>query len=66
MLIPVLILDQLEELFSLQTEEARQILRRLQYSSKETEAMIRKALESNLAFETIEGFLNEIYRQRKA
>ena len=46
-------------------EEARQILKRLQYSSKEIEGMIKKALEANPQLETVEELLNEIYRQRK-
>ncbi len=46
-------------------EEARQILRRLQYGVKEIEEMIKKALEAKPQIESIEDLLNEIYRQRK-
>ncbi|HIE35913.1 MAG TPA: hypothetical protein EYP89_01590 [Candidatus Omnitrophica bacterium] len=47
-------------------EEARQILRRLQYTNKEIEDMLKKALKSKPEIETIEELLNEVYRQRKS
>lgn len=45
--------------------EAKDILKRLQYSSKEAESMIEKALEAKPQIERVEDLLNEIYRQRK-
>ena len=45
--------------------EAKDILKRLQYNSKEADAMIQKALEAKPQVERIEDLLNEIYRQRK-
>ena len=45
-------------------EEAKQILRRLQYSSKEIDAMVKKAIGSAPEIDNIESLLNEIYRQR--
>ncbi|MCF7907625.1 MAG: hypothetical protein K9L86_01960 [Candidatus Omnitrophica bacterium] len=46
-------------------EEAKQILRRLQYSNKEVEAMIKKAIEAKPSIDSSEELLNEIYRQKK-
>ncbi len=45
-------------------EEAKQILKRLQYNSREIERMIKKALTVNPDIDTVEVLLNEIYRQR--
>jgi len=46
-------------------EEAKQILRRLQYNPKEADAMVKKAIEAKSDIASIEDLLNEIYRQRK-
>src|SRR3989338_7994653 len=46
-------------------EEAKQILRRLQYNPREIEIMIEKAVAANSSIDTSEELLNEIYRQRK-
>lgn len=46
-------------------DEAKQILKRLQYSPKEMEAMIRKAIDANPSIDSSEELLNEIYRQKK-
>ncbi|MFH1503910.1 MAG: Holliday junction branch migration protein RuvA, partial [Candidatus Omnitrophota bacterium] len=46
-------------------EEAKKILKRLQYNSSEAEKMIKNALETNPKVDTVEELLNEIYRQRK-
>ncbi|MDD4955272.1 MAG: OB-fold domain-containing protein [Candidatus Omnitrophica bacterium] len=46
-------------------EEASNILRRLQYSSKEIEEMVKKALHTKPDIDNTEDLLNEIYRQRK-
>ena len=46
-------------------EEAKEILKRLQYSSKEAEGMIKKAQEAKPEINSPEDLLNEIYRQRK-
>jgi Holliday junction DNA helicase RuvA len=46
-------------------EEARQILRRLQYNVREIEDMIKRALGAEPRVESVEELLNEIYRQRK-
>ena len=46
-------------------EEAKEILKRLQYGNKEAENMIKKATEANLKIDSAEELLNEIYRQRK-
>lgn len=43
--------------------QAHQILRRLQYKAKEADSMIKKALQTNKHFSTVEGFLNEIYKK---
>lgn len=45
-------------------EEAREILKRLQYSTHEAETMLKRALAEGKNFETVEELLNEIYRQR--
>lgn len=45
--------------------EAREILKRLQYSTKEIEEMVKKACEVQPKVNTVEELLNEIYRQRK-
>ncbi|MEI8350301.1 MAG: Holliday junction branch migration protein RuvA [Candidatus Omnitrophota bacterium] len=45
--------------------EAREILKRLQYSAKEIEEMVKKACEVRPKADTVEELLNEIYRQRK-
>lgn len=46
-------------------EEASNILKRLQYSGKEIEDMIKKALQTKPELDNTEDLLNEIYRQRK-
>ena len=46
-------------------EEAKEILKRLQYSPKETDEMIKKALTAKPLVDNVEELLNEIYRQRK-
>ena len=46
-------------------EEAKQILKRLQYQAKEIDDMIKKALEAKPNIDNVEDLLNEIYRQRK-
>ena len=46
-------------------QEAKQVLKRLQYNAKEIEEMIKKALEATPGLETTEDLLNEIYRQKK-
>ncbi|MBD3245917.1 MAG: hypothetical protein GF333_02800 [Candidatus Omnitrophica bacterium] len=46
-------------------DEAREILKRLQYGSREAEDMVRKAKEIRTDYENVEELLNEIYRQRK-
>jgi len=46
-------------------EEASNILKRLQYSSKEIEDMVKKALHTKPEVDNTEDLLNEIYRQRK-
>ena len=45
--------------------EAREVLKRLQYNTKESEQMIKRALGANPEIDNIEELLNEIYRQRK-
>lgn len=44
--------------------EAKEILRRLEYSAKEIDEMINKAAEVKPHIDNVEEFLNEIYRQR--
>lgn len=46
-------------------QEARQILKRLQYKSKEINEMVKKALSVNPEVQTAEALLNEIYKQKK-
>ncbi|MBU0693715.1 MAG: hypothetical protein KKC11_03480 [Candidatus Omnitrophica bacterium] len=46
-------------------EEAKKILKRLQYSAKEIEEMIKKALGIQPEPDNVEDLLNEIYRQKK-
>ncbi|MCM8823860.1 MAG: hypothetical protein NC822_04200, partial [Candidatus Omnitrophica bacterium] len=46
-------------------EEAKHILKRLQYSTKEIDSMINKALDVMLEINSVEELLNEIYRQGK-
>lgn len=46
-------------------EEASNILKRLQYSVKEIEDMVKKALHARPEINNTEDLLNEIYRQRK-
>ncbi|UCD14964.1 MAG: hypothetical protein JSV34_04375 [Candidatus Omnitrophota bacterium] len=45
--------------------ETKEVLRRLQYNSKEIEEMIKKAVVAKPQVENVEDLLNEIYRQRK-
>jgi Holliday junction DNA helicase RuvA len=45
-------------------DEAREILKRLQYSAKEIEEMLKKASQAVSDIDNVEDFLNEIYRQR--
>ena len=45
--------------------QAKEILKRLQYSSREAEDMVKNALKHKPQVDTIEDFLNEIYKQRK-
>lgn len=46
-------------------EEAKKILKRLQYNSRETEIMVQKALRIQPQIDSVEELLNEIYRQKK-
>jgi Holliday junction DNA helicase RuvA len=46
-------------------QEAKQILKRLQYKSQEIDKMIQKAIAANPEIETVENLLNEIYKQKK-
>ena len=46
-------------------EEAKKVLRRLEYGAKEIDEMIKKATGQSQTIDTLEGLLNEIYRQRK-
>ncbi len=46
-------------------EEARQVLKRLGYGLKESEAMIKKVLEKNPHVDTVEDFLNQVYYERR-
>ncbi|MCP4653196.1 MAG: hypothetical protein GY858_07425, partial [Candidatus Omnitrophica bacterium] len=46
-------------------EEAKQVLKRLQYNPKEAEDMVKRAYEAKPDIDNISDFLNEIYRQRK-
>lgn len=45
--------------------EARGILKRLQYNTKESENMIKLALGANSNIDNVEELLNEIYRQKR-
>ncbi len=45
--------------------EAKGILRRLQYTNKESENMIKLALGASPNIDNVEELLNEIYRQRR-
>ncbi|MDD5069366.1 MAG: helix-hairpin-helix domain-containing protein [Candidatus Omnitrophica bacterium] len=45
-------------------DEAKEVLRRLQYSPREIDSMVEKALSANSEVSTVEDFLNEVYRQR--
>lgn len=45
--------------------EAKEVLKRLQYSAKESEEMIKRALKAKPEIDSIEELLNEIYRQHK-
>jgi Holliday junction DNA helicase RuvA len=47
-------------------EEAKEILKRLQYTNKEIEDMLKKALRAKPEIETTEELLNEVYRQKKS
>lgn len=47
------------------TEEAKQILRRLQYKAKEIDGMVKKAFIKKPEIQSTEELLNEIYRQKK-
>ncbi len=46
-------------------QEARQILKRLQYKPKEINEMVKKALAVNPDVQSSETLLNEIYKQKK-
>jgi len=46
-------------------EEAKQILKRLQYKTKEIEQMIKKAFAQNPEIDSSEILLNQIYKQKK-
>lgn len=46
-------------------EEAKEILKRLQYSPKEIDDMIKKVMTVKPAVNSVEDLLNEIYRQQK-
>ena len=46
-------------------EEARKILRRLQYSAKEIDSMIKKVLDTSGNIDNVETLLNEIYRSSR-
>ncbi len=45
--------------------EAKQILRRLQYSAKEIDSMVKKALQRKPQPESVEELLNQIYYQER-
>lgn len=45
-------------------QEAISVLLQLQYKRSEAELMVRKALERAPGIETVEGLLNEVYRQK--
>ena len=44
---------------------AKEILKRLQYGNKESDDMIKRALNSKGDIDSVEELLNEIYRQKK-
>ena len=44
-------------------EQARQVLKRLQYSYKEIDSMIKKAFTTSSTIDSVESLLNEIYRK---
>ncbi|OPX28743.1 MAG: hypothetical protein B1H08_05345 [Candidatus Omnitrophica bacterium 4484_171] len=46
-------------------EEARKILKRLQYSAKEIDSMIKKVLDTSGDIDNVETLLNEIYRNSR-
>lgn len=46
-------------------QEAKQILKRLQYKPQEIDKMIQKAVAANPEIERVENLLNEIYKQKK-
>jgi len=46
-------------------EEARKILKRLQYSAKETDSMIKKVIDTSGNIDSVETLLNEIYRRNR-
>lgn len=46
-------------------DEAKEVLRRLQYNNREIEEMLKKAVVSKEPVDNVEDLLNEIYRQRK-
>ena len=46
-------------------EEAKKILKRLQYNPKEIDSMIKKALDVSGNVDSIEDLLNEIYRSNR-
>ena len=45
--------------------EAKQILKRLQYSAKEIDSMVKKALQRKSQPESVEELLNQIYYQER-
>jgi len=46
-------------------EEALAVLTQLEYKKSEAQSMIKKALERAPQIETVEGLLNEVYKQKK-
>ena len=44
--------------------EAKQVLKRLQYSAKEIDEMVKKVLDAKPDISTVEDLLNEIYKQK--
>ncbi|MCF7873572.1 MAG: hypothetical protein K9L84_04175 [Candidatus Omnitrophica bacterium] len=47
------------------SQEAKQILKRLQYRPQEIDNMVKKALAANPEVQAVENLLNEIYKQKK-
>ena len=45
-------------------QEAKQVLKRLQYNAKEIEEMVKKVLDTKPEVNTVEDLLNEIYKQK--